>query len=100
MSSMKKNKQKKGSLLFQGYRSNALHCYPPFDKNINIELIFFDNLASLFPDVDECKTEQHECDEAISACENTKGSFKCHCLKGYFKSGQHQCTGNIHFKIS
>ena len=97
---MKKNKQKKCSLFFQGYRSNALHCYPPFDKNINIELIFFDNLASLFPDVDECKTEKHQCDKAISVCVNTKGSFKCICHKGYFKSGQHKCTGNIHFKIS
>ena len=47
-----------------------------------------------FPDMDECDTGKHQCDESISVCHNTEGSFECVCLKGYSKSGQLQCTGN------
>ena len=41
-------------------------------------------------DVDECDEDLHDCD-ANARCENTPGSFECHCEDGYEGDGQ-QCT--------
>src|SRR5690554_5014641 len=41
-------------------------------------------------DVDECDEDLHDCD-ANARCENTPGSFECHCEEGYEGYGQ-QCT--------
>ncbi|CAH3185054.1 unnamed protein product, partial [Porites lobata] len=81
-----------------GYSGDGVNCAG--NKATYAAVEHFRVTPYLFPDVDECNTEKHQCDEAISLCVNTKGSFECYCQKGYFKSGQHKCTGNIHFKIS
>lgn len=46
----------------------------------------------LFPDVNECDLNPNIC--LHGDCENTKGSFICHCQLGYFvKKGSTGCTG-------
>lgn len=47
---------------------------------------------SLFPDVDECELNPNIC--LSGNCENTKGSFICHCDMGYsVRKGTTGCTG-------
>ena len=38
------------------------------------------SLLMLFPDVDECLSDNGGCDHN---CTNTEGSFECSCLKGF-----------------
>lgn len=46
----------------------------------------------LSPDVDECELNANIC--VFGECENTKGSFICHCDVGYsVKKGSSGCTG-------
>ncbi len=45
----------------------------------------------LFSDVDECKDNDHNCDEN-AVCSNTIGSFNCICNGGFIGSGV-ICTG-------
>ena len=40
-----------------------------------------------FADVNECITEQHNCDADEKDCNNTEGSFKCTCKPGYSGNG-------------
>ncbi|ETE56998.1 hypothetical protein L345_17290, partial [Ophiophagus hannah] len=48
-------------------------------------------LPSLPPDVNECELNPNIC--LHGECENTKGSFICHCQLGYFvKKGTTGCT--------
>lgn len=45
----------------------------------------------LSPDIDECSSKMHDC-HTNSTCEDTIGSFNCHCLPGFSGSGV-QCYG-------
>lgn len=46
----------------------------------------------MFPDVDECELNPNIC--LSGNCENTKGSFICHCDMGYsVRKGTTGCTG-------
>ncbi len=45
----------------------------------------------LFSDVDECVEEQHVC-VGRGECENTLGSYRCVCQRGYRGNGTH-CAG-------
>ena len=47
----------------------------------------------LFLDINECVTEEHNCDAIHAYCNNTKGSFACLCEPGYTGDGIN-CTGN------
>lgn len=47
-----------------------------------------------FPDVNECDLNPNIC--MFGECENTKGSFICHCQLGYsVKKGTTGCTGRF-----
>ena len=49
----------------------------------------------LFSDIDECTTGQHNCDVPERAiCNNTHGSFLCHCRHGYCGEDGQNCKGN------
>ena len=45
----------------------------------------------LFPDVNECATDQHGCHENAN-CTNLHGTHKCDCNDGYIGDGS-SCTG-------
>ena len=47
----------------------------------------------LIADINECVTEEHNCDANHAYCNNTKGSFACLCKPGYTGDGLN-CTGN------
>ena len=52
--------------------------------------IFF----TLLSDIDECSTGQHNCDVPDRAtCDNTRGSFLCHCRHGYCGEDGQVCKG-------
>ena len=42
------------------------------------DLLF--DVCCLFVDVDECQTDEHNCNQT---CSNTLGSFECKCRLGY-----------------
>lgn len=46
-----------------------------------------------FVDINECVTEEHNCDAIHAYCNNTKGSFAGLCEPGYTGDGI-TCTGN------
>lgn len=55
-------------------------------------LVVFQASALSLPDVNECDLNPNIC--LHGECENTKGSFICHCQLGYFvKKGTTGCTG-------
>lgn len=62
---------------------------------------FFRSLYRLFIDVDECELNPNIC--LSGNCENTRGSFICHCEMGYsVRKGTTGCTGeccHAHFCI-
>ena len=39
------------------------------------------------PDVDECTSGEHHCDEKSESCRNMPGSFTCDCRKGFRRDG-------------
>lgn len=39
------------------------------------------------PDVDECTSGEHHCDEKSESCRNMPGSFTCDCQKGFRRDG-------------
>ena len=41
------------------------------------------SIASFFPDVDECMTGAHKCEQESTACNNTPGGYTCQCKNGY-----------------
>ena len=44
--------------------------------------------------MDECSTGQHECDVPQRAiCNNTHGSYMCHCRHGYCGEDGQNCKG-------
>ena len=45
----------------------------------------------MFPDIEECATHSDNC-HADANCTNTKGSFYCKCLYGYYGNGV-TCNG-------
>ncbi|CAH3133136.1 unnamed protein product, partial [Porites lobata] len=45
-------------------------------------------------DINECKTDKHNCDVTSKVCHNTIGSFGCACKEGYFEDGEDKCKGN------
>lgn len=47
-------------------------------------------------DIDECEKGTHKCD-FIETCENTRGSYLCHCKSGYRKSNpkRKRCLGEL-----
>lgn len=60
----------------------------------NVQLIL--NLCAL-TDVNECDLNSNIC--MFGECENTKGSFICHCQLGYsVKKGTTGCTGKANFQ--
>ena len=53
---------------------------------LNLRFIFLTVLSlSLFPDIDECSLNTHDCDSRSErrTCTNTPGSFTCGCQSGY-----------------
>lgn len=53
------------------------------------------NPCNFVLDVDECETDQHDCDEH-ALCMDTDGSFTCDCLQGYTGSGRvGNCTSKF-----
>ena len=47
--------------------------------------LYFQHLSSILADINECS--QEPClGEENSTCENTEGSYKCQCIKGFRKS--------------
>ena len=53
--------------------------------------VFSSSFSLLFslPDIDECyDLEARPCDHF---CENTEGSYKCRCAKGYTQIGVSEC---------
>ena len=50
----------------------------------------------IYQDVDECSTGQHDCDVAERAiCNNTHGSYLCHCRHGYCGEDGRHCKGKV-----
>lgn len=62
-----------------------------FSKKVDEKIINFDFKVSFvlynFADVDECSTEEHDCDKATQSCRNMPGSFTCDCKKGFKRDG-------------
>ena len=52
----------------------------------------FSNLLFMFLDVDECNSTRNlsRCDDI---CENTNGSYKCSCRKGFNLVNGYRCEG-------
>lgn len=60
---------------------------------------FMYNLHLSISDVNECDLNPNIC--LHGDCENTKGSFICHCQMGYFvKKGSTGCTGTSEAELS
>lgn len=57
-------------------------------------MLFFlrsvDCTTILFADVDECSKRNGGCDHQ---CNNTMGSYRCSCHRGYMLVGRHMCNG-------
>ena len=45
-------------------------------------------------DVNECDNGTHDCNPALGSCENTIGSFACHCKPGFTGDGK-TCSGKV-----
>ena len=44
------------------------------------------------PDINECNGN-HSCNETLSSCTNTDGSYSCHCVEGYTQESSLVCIG-------
>ena len=50
-------------------------------------------LAKLIsPDINECNGT-HSCNETLSSCTNTNGSYSCQCVEGYTQESSLVCIG-------
>lgn len=68
------------------------HSLSPYLQGQNIHLLSVSVHYLSAPDVNECDLNPNIC--LHGDCENTKGSFICHCQLGYFvKKGSTGCTG-------
>ena len=47
-------------------------------------------------DVNECDNGTHDCNVELGSCENTIGSFTCHCKPGFTGDGKN-CSGTLIF---
>ena len=55
------------------------------------------SVYSHFSDIDECTTGQHNCDVPQRViCNNTHGSFLCHCRHGYCGEDGLHCKGKLY----
>ena len=45
-------------------------------------------------DIDECAEMSDNCDDSLSTCTNTVGSFMCTCITGYTGDGV-TCAGMV-----
>ena len=45
-------------------------------------------------DVDECEEGTNDCDPEFGTCENTVGSYTCHCEPG-FTGDRKKCSGKV-----
>ena len=54
----------------------------------------------LFPDIDECLMQKHDCDKNAK-CINTEPGFKCQCKPGFkeYDNGR-TCKGNVIFSVT
>lgn len=43
-------------------------------------------------DINECTANMHNCSERMD-CNNTIGSYKCMCKKGYMMGSEEECQG-------
>ena len=80
-------------------------CFQPINALVYNELGYLDDRKStfitsylftnrpnmFFSDIDECTTKVDPCDP-IAECQNTEGSYKCLCPKGYSNYGR-KCIG-------
>ena len=56
------------------------------------------SLMIYLPDIDECSTDSHSCDDPQRAiCTNNVGSFECQCKPGYTGSGFKNDCGIIYY---
>ena len=68
--------------------------YSPSSEAVAFSLLMVLNIAFLYQDVDECSTGQHDCDiPERSICNNTHGSYLCHCRHGYCGEDGRHCKG-------
>lgn len=81
--------------------SQCYHYYYTFTvmNKWSLSSIAANIFCSCFLDVDECDLNPNIC--LSGNCENTKGSFICHCDLGYsVKKGTTGCTGRGLFKLT
>ena len=56
-------------------------------KAVLCAFMFMLELYCFSPDVDECTSGEHHCDEKSESCRNMPGSFTCDCRKGFRRDG-------------
>ena len=49
-------------------------------------------------DVNECENGTNDCDPKLATCENTVGSYTCHCEPGFTGDGKY-CSGKAIFLV-
>ena len=75
---------------FNGVPSEDIFLLPKILLSVHWRLL----VLFFWQDVDECSTAQHACDVAERAiCNNTHGSYLCHCRHGYCGEYGHHCKG-------
>lgn len=78
-------------ILFSSSIHPAIHLSGPSSLPLSLPSFthFINEIHSVFTDIDECATRQHNCTMANNGveCENLPGSFQCVCKEGYFGNG-------------
>ena len=66
-------------------------CTLDLARSMNCIWLTYYSLCGLFPDIDECQTGEHNCNQT---CSNRVGSFECGCMPGYsLQDDNVTCTG-------
>lgn len=72
----------------------GLHCRAESHARLHIPSTLTCSLPCHPTDVNECDLNPHIC--LHGDCENTKGSFVCHCQRGYvIRKGATGCSGEL-----
>ena len=66
-------------------------CTLDLARSMNCIWLTYYSLCGRFPDIDECQTGEHNCNQT---CSNRVGSFECGCMAGYsLQDDNVTCTG-------